>query len=127
MSSDLYAPPQYVDLAHAAWWAQEAILTPLRGRSMQDPANELRRIPLPRRWVNRRRCARRGPGCTEDPRPSSSSALGENCFLERLQRHKACFFLLRSHWGGRRKGRGVVPRPFPLSSTSAVGGDVILL
>jgi hypothetical protein len=28
---DLYAPPQHVDLAHAAWWASEAILAALGG------------------------------------------------------------------------------------------------
>jgi hypothetical protein len=50
---DLYAPPQHVDLAHAAWWASEAILTPLRARSMHDPANELPRIPLLSTLVNR--------------------------------------------------------------------------
>src|SRR5215217_6840476 len=35
-------------IAHASWWASESILAPLRARSMQDPANELPRIPLPK-------------------------------------------------------------------------------
>jgi hypothetical protein len=33
--------------------ALEAILTPLGGPSMQDPASELRRIPIPRTPVNK--------------------------------------------------------------------------
>jgi hypothetical protein len=45
-SSDLYAPSQYVVPTHAAWVASEGILSPPRGRSMHDPASELRRIPL---------------------------------------------------------------------------------
>ena len=53
MSSDLYAPPQHVVPSHAAWEASEGILSPLGGRSMQHPANELRRILLPRTPVNK--------------------------------------------------------------------------
>jgi hypothetical protein len=45
-SWDLYAPPQHVVPSHAAWVASEAILASLGGRSMHDPASELRRIPL---------------------------------------------------------------------------------
>src|SRR5215216_2444204 len=52
-SSDLYAPPQHVDPLHSAWWASEAILTALSGRNMQDPASELRRIPLLGTSVNK--------------------------------------------------------------------------
>jgi hypothetical protein len=52
-SSDLYAPPQHVVPSHAAGVASEGILSPLGGRFMQDPASELRRIPLPRNRVNR--------------------------------------------------------------------------
>src|SRR5215211_6156500 len=48
-SSHLYAPPQHVVLSHAAGVASEGILPPLGGRSMHYSANELRRIPLPRR------------------------------------------------------------------------------
>src|SRR5215213_8828672 len=51
-SPDLYAPPQHVDPLHSAWWASEAILTALGGRSMHDPASELPRIPLPRTRVH---------------------------------------------------------------------------
>ena len=40
--------PKILWLACAAWLALEAILAALRGRSMQNPASELRRIPLPR-------------------------------------------------------------------------------
>ena len=52
-SPDLYAPPQHVDPLHSAWWASEAILAALGGRSMHDPASELPRIPLPRTPVNK--------------------------------------------------------------------------
>src|SRR5215213_5172337 len=51
-SSHLYAPPQHVVPSHAAGVASEGILPPLGGRSMHYSANELRRIPLPRTWVN---------------------------------------------------------------------------
>src|SRR5688500_15415412 len=59
MSSDLYAPPQHVDLLPTAWGSSEAVLAPLGGRSMQDPASELPRIHIPRTSVNR--CSRK-PG-----------------------------------------------------------------
>jgi hypothetical protein len=45
--------PLHVDLPDAAWWASEAIVAPLRWRSMHNPANELLRIPLPRTSVNK--------------------------------------------------------------------------
>jgi hypothetical protein len=35
--------------------ASEAVLAALGDCSMQDPANGLRRIPLPRTWVNKAR------------------------------------------------------------------------
>jgi hypothetical protein len=47
-------PQDEKDLSQAACRALEVILTPLRGGSMQDPASELRRIPLPRTLVNNR-------------------------------------------------------------------------
>src|SRR5215213_8690169 len=53
MSADLYAAPQHVDLTHVAQVASEATLAAPGGRSMQDPASELPRIPLPRTRVNR--------------------------------------------------------------------------
>jgi hypothetical protein len=53
MSSDLYAPPQHVDLLPTAWGSSEAILAPLGGRSMQDPASELPRISILGTSVNR--------------------------------------------------------------------------
>src|SRR5215204_2958254 len=53
MSSDLYAPPQHVDPLHTTVAASEGVLPPLGGHSMQDPVNELLRIPLPRTSVNR--------------------------------------------------------------------------
>ena len=51
----LHAPPLYVVVVHAACRPSQAILEALGGRSMQDRANELRRIPLlgceyPREW-----------------------------------------------------------------------------
>jgi hypothetical protein len=46
MSADLYAAPQHVGLTHVAQVAPEATLAAPGGRSMHDPANELRRIPL---------------------------------------------------------------------------------
>ena len=52
-SSDLYAPPQHVDPSWSAWWASEAILAALGGRSMHDPATQLPRMPLPRTPVNK--------------------------------------------------------------------------
>src|SRR5215211_4242777 len=52
MSSDLYAPPRHVDLAHAAWRTLVAIVAALGGRSMHDPANELRRIRILSTTVN---------------------------------------------------------------------------
>src|SRR5215207_165716 len=45
-TSDLYATPQHVVLSHAAGVASEGILSLLGVGSMQDRANELRRIPL---------------------------------------------------------------------------------
>src|SRR5215213_6225420 len=51
--SDLYAPPQHVDPSRVASVASEAILATLGGRSMHDPANELRRTPLLGTSVNR--------------------------------------------------------------------------
>src|SRR5215208_5482178 len=63
-SSDLYAPPQHVVPSHAAGVASEGILSPLGGRFMQDPASELRRIPLPRTPVNRVRKAGTAPALT---------------------------------------------------------------
>src|SRR5215208_4659560 len=52
--SNLYAPHNMQrDLLHAACVALEAILVPLRGRSMHGRASEVRRIPLPRTPVNR--------------------------------------------------------------------------
>src|SRR5215213_3971708 len=53
MSADLYAAPQHVGLTHVAQVAPEATLAAPGGRSMQDRASELPRIPLPRTWVNR--------------------------------------------------------------------------
>jgi hypothetical protein len=41
--------------SHAARVASEALLAPLGERFMHDPANELRRIPLPGTSVNRRK------------------------------------------------------------------------
>src|ERR671912_1460137 len=52
VSLHVHPTPQDVDLRHAACRALEAILTPLGGRSMHDPANGLLRIPLPRTPVN---------------------------------------------------------------------------
>src|SRR5215208_2078097 len=49
----VYPAPQHVVSTYAACVASEALLAALRGRSMQDPAYELRRIPLPRTPVNR--------------------------------------------------------------------------
>src|SRR5215213_2322883 len=59
--SDLYAPPQHVDPSRVASVASEAILATLGGRPIHDPANELRRIPLPRTPVNRGNKKVRGP------------------------------------------------------------------
>ena len=53
MSADLYAAPQHVGLTHVAQVAPEATLAAPGGRSMQDPASELPRIPLLRTWVNK--------------------------------------------------------------------------
>src|SRR5215208_5320686 len=44
---------QHVEPSPAAGVASEGILSPLEGRSMQDPANELPRIPLLGRRVNK--------------------------------------------------------------------------
>src|SRR5215203_2470218 len=54
ISADLYSAPQHVGLIHGAQVAPEATLAAPGGRSMQDPASELLRIPLPRTSVNRR-------------------------------------------------------------------------
>jgi len=53
MSADLYAAPQHVGLTHVAQVAPEATPAAPGGRSMQDPANELRRILLLRTSVNK--------------------------------------------------------------------------
>jgi hypothetical protein len=50
----IHPTSQDVVLRHEACRALEAILTLLGGRSMHDPANEFRRIPLPRTPVNKR-------------------------------------------------------------------------
>src|SRR5215211_5878436 len=71
-SSDLYAPPQHVVPSHAAGVASEGILWPLGGRFMQDPASELRRIPLPRSRVNSYPWI--GPGCLAPSRAITSCA-----------------------------------------------------
>jgi hypothetical protein len=52
-SSDLYAPPQHVDPFHAAGVTSEGVLAPLGGRTMPDPANQLRRILLLGNMVNK--------------------------------------------------------------------------
>jgi len=49
----LHAPPLDVVVAHAACRTSEAILAALRGGYMQDRASELRRITIPRTWVNK--------------------------------------------------------------------------
>src|SRR5215204_1569643 len=61
----LYAPPQHVVPSHAAWRTSEGILWPLEGRFMHDHESELRRIPLPRTWVNRGK--KKGRGCYYAP------------------------------------------------------------
>ena len=53
ISVHIHSTSQDVDLRYAAWKALETILAPLNGGSMHDPANELRRIPLPRTPVNK--------------------------------------------------------------------------
>jgi hypothetical protein len=53
ISVHLHAPPLDVVVAHAACRPSEAILEALGGLSMQDPANELPRIPIPRTSVNK--------------------------------------------------------------------------
>src|SRR5215212_7107662 len=53
MSADLYAAPQHVGHTHVAQVAPEATLAAPGGRSMHDRASELRRISLPRTWVNK--------------------------------------------------------------------------
>src|SRR5215208_1620696 len=53
MSADLYTAPQHVGLTHVAQVAPEATLAAPGGRSMQDRASELPRIPLPRTPVNK--------------------------------------------------------------------------
>ena len=72
-------------LAHPAWWASEAILTPVRARSMQDPANELRRIPLPKlfgksEWVPHRSCESDQEGFKE---PRSTASCGRRSVIEK--------------------------------------------
>src|SRR5215203_3770605 len=52
-TSDVYATPQHVVLSHAAGVASEGILSLLGVGSMQDRANELRRIHIPRTPVNK--------------------------------------------------------------------------
>ena len=53
VQSHLYTAPQYVEPWHTVSEASGAVLAALGERSMQDPATELRRIPLLRRWVNK--------------------------------------------------------------------------
>ena len=53
MSADLYTAPQHVGLTHVAQVAPEATLAAPGGRSMQDRASELRRIPLLGTSVNK--------------------------------------------------------------------------
>jgi len=48
----------------------ETILAALEGESMQDPASELRRILIPRTWVNKDKKKGRGPDV--GPRLSTS-------------------------------------------------------
>src|SRR5215203_618609 len=62
MSADLYSAPQHVGLIHGAQVAPEATLAAPGGRSMQDPASELLRIPLPRTRVNKGKKKRKGRG-----------------------------------------------------------------
>src|SRR5215212_10326231 len=65
MSADLYAAPQHVGHTHVAQVAPEATLAAPGGRSMHDRASELRRISLPRTWVNKG--TRKGRGCYYAP------------------------------------------------------------
>jgi hypothetical protein len=76
ISVHLHAPPLDVVVAHAACRPSEAILEALGGLSMQDPANELRRITLLRGWVNRpQEGGRRKCGGVSVLRYSSSSGV----------------------------------------------------
>jgi hypothetical protein len=52
-----YSTPVHVVLEGSVQEARERVSGRQQTGSMQDPANGLRRIPLPRRWVNRRRVA----------------------------------------------------------------------
>src|ERR687895_492519 len=49
----IYSAPLGVVVGYAAWRRLEGLSAPLGGESMQDPASELLRIPLPRTPVNR--------------------------------------------------------------------------
>src|SRR5215217_993383 len=71
----LHAPPLNVVVAHAACRTSEAILAALRGGYMQDPASELRRIPLLRRWVNSADAALKPLGASRSLRPSQARNL----------------------------------------------------
>ena len=59
-----------LDPAHAARRPSEAILAPIRGESMQDRASELRRMHLPRTWVNKG--MKEGQGVAAPALPSCS-------------------------------------------------------
>jgi hypothetical protein len=51
-SLHLYPAPQHVDPGPLWWMRSQAILVPLRGVSMQDPASELLRILILGTWVH---------------------------------------------------------------------------
>jgi hypothetical protein len=67
MSADLYAAPQHVGLTHVAQVAPEATLAAPGGRSMQDPASELLRIPLLSTWVNKAKWKGQAPSLEARP------------------------------------------------------------
>src|SRR5215208_363671 len=90
MSADLYTAPQHVGLTHVAQVAPEATLAAPGGRSMQDRASELPRIPLLRASVNKAyNRGRRTGACAKSPAPLQtlelSSAAGSLYWLSSSQ------------------------------------------
>ena len=83
-SSGAYSAPRVFFHHHnssrsfpAAGVASEDILSPLEGRSMQDPASELLRIPLLSRWANK---GKKRTGAATTPRPLLSPFLPSSTY-----------------------------------------------